>query len=66
MKKLMASVLAAGMVLSLAGCGSTGSSTAASTSSEASTEAATTESASGTATSAANGTAIRSTCPDPP
>ena len=27
MKKLMASVLAAGMVLSLAGCGSTGSST---------------------------------------
>ena len=54
MKKLMASVLAAGMVLSLAGCGSTGSSTAASTSSEASTEAATTESASGTATSAAN------------
>ena len=54
MKKLMASVLAAGMVLSLAGCGSTGSSTAASTSSEASTEAATTESASGEATSAAN------------
>ena len=54
MKKLMASVLAAGMVLSLAGCGSTGSSTAASTSSEASTEAATTESASGEATAAAN------------
>ena len=44
MKKLLASVLAAGMVLSLAGCGSTGSSAATGTG-ETSSEAATSESA---------------------